>query len=79
MEQQAAALAALGTSADTAALRARLAGPLLLSDMAAFKAANPGCCMEDFIRWHSPKCVHNCTVARVSFSVPLSPRHYSYV
>ena len=27
----------------------------LRSDMAAFKAANPGCQMADFIRWHSPR------------------------
>ncbi|XP_042451977.1 rab3 GTPase-activating protein catalytic subunit-like [Zingiber officinale] len=26
----------------------------LLSDMQAFKAANPGCILEDFIRWYSP-------------------------
>ncbi|CAH2069908.1 unnamed protein product [Thlaspi arvense] len=26
----------------------------LLSDMQAFKAANPGCMLEDFVRWHSP-------------------------
>lgn len=26
----------------------------LLSDMQAFKAANPGCVLEDFVRWHSP-------------------------
>ncbi|XP_054818015.1 uncharacterized protein LOC129317687 [Prosopis cineraria] len=26
----------------------------LLSDMQAFKAANPGCIMEDFVRWYSP-------------------------
>ncbi|KAF7141525.1 hypothetical protein RHSIM_Rhsim06G0219000 [Rhododendron simsii] len=26
----------------------------LLSDMQAFKAANPGCNLEDFVRWHSP-------------------------
>ncbi|KAE9614783.1 putative Rab3 GTPase-activating protein catalytic subunit [Lupinus albus] len=26
----------------------------LLSDMQAFKAANPGCILEDFVRWHSP-------------------------
>ncbi|XP_020591996.1 uncharacterized protein LOC110032644, partial [Phalaenopsis equestris] len=26
----------------------------LLSDMQAFKAANPGCALEDFIRWYSP-------------------------
>lgn len=26
----------------------------LLSDMQAFKATNPGCILEDFVRWHSP-------------------------
>ncbi|CAN0901008.1 Rab3 GTPase-activating protein catalytic subunit [Linum grandiflorum] len=26
----------------------------LLSDMQGFKAANPGCMLEDFVRWHSP-------------------------
>ena len=26
----------------------------LHSDMGSFKAANPGCCMEDFVRWYSP-------------------------
>ncbi|XP_061368119.1 uncharacterized protein LOC133311118 [Gastrolobium bilobum] len=26
----------------------------LLSDMQAFKAANPGCILDDFVRWHSP-------------------------
>ena len=28
---------------------------LLVSDMEAFRAANPDCCFEDFIRWYSPK------------------------
>ncbi|CAJ0935600.1 unnamed protein product, partial [Mesorhabditis belari] len=28
---------------------------MLKSDMQAFKAANPGCSFEDFLRWHSPK------------------------
>jgi hypothetical protein len=27
----------------------------LFSDMQAFKAANPTCILEDFVRWHSPK------------------------
>ncbi|CAG2069452.1 unnamed protein product, partial [Timema podura] len=27
----------------------------LLSDMESFKAANPGACLEDFIRWYSPR------------------------
>ena len=34
---------------------ARLQSAQLKSDMQAFKAANPGCCLEDFIRWHSPR------------------------
>ena len=33
----------------------RLQGDVLASDMAAFKAANPGGCFADFVRWHSPK------------------------
>ncbi|WKY09138.1 hypothetical protein Q1695_001919 [Nippostrongylus brasiliensis] len=36
-----------------ARVRAQL--DVLFSDMQAFKAANPMCCLEDFIRWHSPK------------------------
>ena len=27
----------------------------LLSDMESFKAANPGCILADFVRWHSPR------------------------
>jgi len=27
----------------------------LLSDMEAFKAANPGCILGDFVRWYSPR------------------------
>jgi len=46
-------------SADAAAelllLKQRLLAAPLLSDMCAFKAANPGCCFEDFLRWYSPK------------------------
>ena len=34
--------------------RERAQGALLASDMAAFKAANPGAALEDFVRWHSP-------------------------
>lgn len=30
-------------------------GSGLLSDMQSFRAANPGCILEDFVRWHSPK------------------------
>jgi len=35
--------------------RSRAQLDILLSDMQAFKAANPGCCLEDFVRWHSPR------------------------
>ncbi|KAK1398662.1 Rab3 GTPase-activating protein catalytic subunit [Heracleum sosnowskyi] len=34
---------------------AQLERDVLLSDMSAFKAANPDAIFEDFIRWHSPK------------------------
>jgi Rab3 GTPase-activating protein catalytic subunit len=36
-------------------VRARLQSAQLLSDMESFKAANPGCCLADFVRWHSPR------------------------
>jgi hypothetical protein len=35
--------------------RARMQCSEVISDMAAFKAANPGCTFEDFVRWFSPK------------------------
>ena len=36
-------------------VRARLQSAQLLSDMESFKAANPGCVLADFVRWHSPR------------------------
>ena len=45
----------LGTSAEGAHLRARMQSACLLSDMEAFKAANPGCVLGDFVRWYSPR------------------------
>lgn len=36
-------------------MRARMQSACLLSDMEAFKAANPGCCLGDFVRWYSPR------------------------
>ncbi|KAF9961595.1 Rab3 GTPase-activating protein catalytic subunit [Mortierella alpina] len=45
----------LGSSADAAKTRAGMQSAQLISDMSAFKAANPGCILGDFIRWHSPK------------------------
>ena len=40
----------LGDSADASRVRARLQASSLRSDMAAFKAANPGAVIEDFVR-----------------------------
>ncbi len=45
----------LGTSAEGANLRARMQSACLLSDMESFKAANPGCCLSDFVRWYAPR------------------------
>jgi hypothetical protein len=36
-------------------LKIRLQARQLISDMEAFKAANPLGCFEDFVRWYSPK------------------------
>ncbi|KAL3113454.1 hypothetical protein niasHT_013564 [Heterodera trifolii] len=40
---------------EDANLRTKAQSELLLSDMQAFKAANPGCELVDFLRWHSPR------------------------
>lgn len=45
----------LGTSDEAAAMRQRLQSAALASDMSAFKAANNGAILEDFVRWHSPR------------------------
>jgi len=37
------------------AMRAKMQSAALLSDMESFKAANPGCTLGDFVRWHSPR------------------------
>ncbi|KAK5966575.1 hypothetical protein GCK32_008321, partial [Trichostrongylus colubriformis] len=43
------------SSLDDGEARVKAQLDVLCSDMQAFKAANPKCCLEDFIRWHSPK------------------------
>ncbi|KAI8051401.1 Rab3 GTPase-activating protein catalytic subunit-domain-containing protein [Gilbertella persicaria] len=53
--EQADVLRSLGTSDDATQKRARLQSAQLLSDMQAFKAANPYACLEDFVRWYSPR------------------------
>uniref|UniRef100_A0A8C5BDB5 Rab3 GTPase-activating protein catalytic subunit n=1 Tax=Gadus morhua TaxID=8049 RepID=A0A8C5BDB5_GADMO len=55
LEEQSEVLAKLGTTAEGAHLRARMQSACLLSDMESFKAANPGCSLEDFVRWYSPR------------------------
>uniref|UniRef100_A0A8C4QM23 Rab3 GTPase-activating protein catalytic subunit n=1 Tax=Eptatretus burgeri TaxID=7764 RepID=A0A8C4QM23_EPTBU len=55
LDEQTEVLAKLGTSAEGAHLRARMQSACLLSDMEAFKAANPGCLLDDFVRWYSPR------------------------
>ena len=45
----------LGTDEVGAEIRAKMQSASLLSDMESFKAANPGCVLADFVRWHSPR------------------------
>ncbi|KAF9116852.1 Rab3 GTPase-activating protein catalytic subunit [Mortierella sp. AM989] len=55
IQQQENLLEELGSSADAAKTRAEIQSAQLVSDMSAFKAANTGCVLGDFIRWYSPK------------------------
>ena len=45
----------LGTDQVGAEIRAKMQSANLMSDMESFKAANPGCVLADFVRWHSPR------------------------
>lgn len=55
LEQHASVLVNLGEGDDAALLRAKIQSASLISDMESFKAANPGCILEDFVRWYSPR------------------------
>eukprot|EP00850_Spirogloea_muscicola_P014411 SM000103S09503 [mRNA] locus=s103:340565:347291:- [translate_table: standard] len=55
LEEREQALAGLGNSTSAKETRARIQSGMLASDMAAFKAANPGAVLADFVRWHSPR------------------------
>ena len=55
LEEQADVFSKLGDTQEGSRVRAKMQSASLLSDMQAFKAANPGCCLEDFVRWYSPK------------------------
>jgi hypothetical protein len=48
-------LESLGCNPQGSKLRARMQSAQLVSDMEAFKAANPHCNVADFVRWHSPR------------------------
>lgn len=55
INEQANVFESLGTSENATQQRAKLQSAQLYSDMQAFKAANPFACLEDFVRWHSPR------------------------
>ncbi|KAI8905845.1 Rab3 GTPase-activating protein catalytic subunit-domain-containing protein [Gorgonomyces haynaldii] len=55
IQEQAQVFENLGTSAHGQELRQRMQSRHLLSDMSSFKAANPGCTLVDFVKWHSPR------------------------
>lgn len=55
LQEQIETLQQLGDNVEAQMKRAQIQSASLLSDMEAFKAANPGCCVEDFVRWHSPR------------------------
>ncbi|KAL4172409.1 hypothetical protein KRP22_007573 [Phytophthora ramorum] len=54
-KQQQDLLTRLGVSVESDKLRQQIQSTVLISDMQAFKAANPRACLADFIRWYSPK------------------------
>ncbi|CAB4066152.1 RAB3GAP1 [Lepeophtheirus salmonis] len=55
LAEKAAVMFQLGFDEEGSNLRAKMQSASLLSDMEAFKAANPGSVLGDFIRWHSPR------------------------
>lgn len=54
LEQQAEVFVKLGADEEGKNLREKMQSVCLMADMQAFKAANPGCYLEDFVRWYSP-------------------------
>ncbi|KAL3660560.1 hypothetical protein V7S43_014315 [Phytophthora oleae] len=65
-KQQQDLLTRLGVSVESDRLRQQIQSTTLISDMQAFKAANPRCCLTDFIRWYSPK-------DWIPFKTPIDP------
>ncbi|CAG9566628.1 unnamed protein product [Danaus chrysippus] len=55
LEEDAELMVRMGDNAKASELRAKMMSASLLSDMEAFKAANPGAELCDFVRWYSPR------------------------
>ncbi|KAG1472032.1 hypothetical protein G6F56_001779 [Rhizopus delemar] len=55
IREQAEVFENMGSSDCATIKRAQLQSQQLYSDMQSFKAANPHACLEDFVRWHSPR------------------------
>lgn len=55
LEEDAELMVRLGDDARASELRAKMMSASLLSDMEAFKAANPGAELCDFVQWYSPR------------------------
>lgn len=55
LEEQAEVFEKLGNTKEGSKIRAKMQSISLRSDMEAFKAANPGCVLEDFVTWYSPR------------------------
>ena len=55
VERKQALMTEMGTSEEAVQARVQMQSMSLRSDMMAFKAANPGCTIADFVRWHSPR------------------------
>ena len=59
LEEQAEIFSNLGDTQEGSKVRAKMQSLSLQSDMSSFKAANPGCVLEDFVRWYSPRDFEN--------------------
>ncbi len=55
IEEQQQLMMSLGDDKRGSEMRSEMQSRSLLSDMEAFRAANPDCVLEDFVRWHSPR------------------------
>jgi len=55
LEEQQLMFEELGTNSEATKIRQRMQTAQLKSDMEAFKAANPGSILADFVQWHSPR------------------------